>query len=527
MGKSNLARLFEPLRRRSVAARGNSIELRAVPPSLRASDSRFVAEWADGSFALAGHSLPLADGTPFDIVSAPDTWRAALCGFGWLHHLGNAPDVATTERLQDLLAIWFRSRVKAAAGFGPAVTARRVLSWMAHADLLLATEDARFYNDVLGALIDDVRRLESGWRSLGTAGERLLALVVLAQAGLCIEGEDALQRSAEAGLQDEFNLRHWGRDGATLRSLMRQPDLLADLLHDLEALRLLYAMRNLKAPVIVLHAKTELSGALAGLMLGHGRPARLGAARSDPEARLTLASLTRHMELAGTGSCHNEAAGYARLVLGDTRVIVDVGAPLSSVDALAIEMSSGDAAMMVHDGCDGRTGAASRGTLIVATTQAPGAAHPPSLEPTNNVSVSLDDTALPSVDATHAGQARQGFVHRRRIVLGQGGRHLDGIDDLRPLVGGAVPTECQFSLRFVLHPTVRVTMAASLDQLDLTLSNDHRWRLIAPARDLSVEAAMFRDGRVTMPTLQILLAADTASGRSVMWQLTRLDEQAD
>ena len=33
----------------------------------------------------------------------------------------------------------------------------------------------------------------------------------------------------------------------------------------------------------------------------------------------------------------------------------------------------------------------------------------------------------------------------------------------------------------------------------------------------------FRDGMRTTPTLQILVSADTAIGRVVAWQLTRLD----
>ncbi len=498
--------------------------LQAIPPSLRALDALFEAEWRGGAFALAGYSIPIGAASPFAIAEAPQAWLEALNGFGWLRHVAPHSD-ADAQAVEAVVADWLR-RGESPIASENGVTARRVLSWLAHADLLLQTSDVAFYDAVLGALRNDIIRLQRRAPTIESARERLLAWIALAQAGLCIERAVALHRTAEAAIGSEFE-----KQGASLRQVLRDPDDLADLLLDLEALRLLYGMRGLAVPQQISYAKEVISEVLGGLTLEDNSVARLGSGRIQADRGATMASVARHVNLAPATPCHNTMAGFARLAQGETRMVADVGAPFRSRDALVLEVSSGSAPMLVHDGLGQRKGETSRGTLVLTATGAADGGndprrHAPTLEPTHSVEVDVDSSSLQSFDATHAGAALAGHAHRRRVVLSQDGQHIDGVDELRPLVGRVETPDARFAVRFVLHPSVQTTLGASPDQLDLTLANGHRWRLAAPGCVISVEGAVYRDGMRTVPTLQALVPADPAGGRTVAWHLVRRDVRA-
>ena len=522
MPVSTFSRLFKPLAGHRGAQQ--RIQLIAVAPVLRAADSGFIAELREGSFALAGHSVQCDNASPFDAMGSAEVWQTSLHGFGWLRHVAPHADAPTEQRVHALVAQWMAADVRTSlVAVRPSVVARRVLSWLSHADLLLQTHDVRFYDAVLGALGDDVRRLEQQWRRIEQAGDRWLAIIALAHAGLCIADYDALLATAEAALGAEVR----GRQVTSLGTLLRSPDALANVLLDLEALRLLYGMRLRPVPEAVLNAEALLNETLNNLLLGDGRLARLGAPRDDVDAQLTLAIVTRHVGIADAPSCHDANAGFVRLACDETRIIIDVGAPFSSPDALGFEMSSGQSPLMVHDGLDGKSDPGSRGALVfsaatTAHTETAARATLPTLEPTHSKTVDITDVHAQSVDATHAGYARRGFVHRRRLFLGPFGRTLDGIDELRPLVGGVSQANALYSVRLVLHPSVAVVLGAATDHVELTLANDHRWRFEAQGRVLSVEGGVFCDGWKSLPTRQILVPTDAASNRCVTWRLTRI-----
>ena len=499
------------------------IELRAIPPLLRPSDPAFVAEWDDGALALAGHSVRLAGRSPFDVTNVPTAWLAALYGFSWLRHIPTDPDVATTELVHDVVSDWIARRRRAVSvGMHPAVTARRVLSWLAHADLLLQTSDAAFYDAVMASLTADLRALEQSSRSVLPVADRLLVWVAMAQAGICLSHAEPMRSAAEAGLA-EMHARSKCAD------ILRQPEQLADFILDIETLRLLYGMRSMAVPTSVAGLKNLMAAGLGGLLLGDRRPARLASPRIDGEAGHVLAAVLRHADISPPGPCHDEHAGFVRLVLGDTRVVADVGAPLQCASALALEISSGSAPMLTSDGQAPRTDVPTSGTIYISP-RLPSDGAPqrisPDLEPTQSVALDCVDLDNQRCDATHAGLARHGFVHRRRLTLSDRGCRFDVIDELRPLLGCGDAADPAFAVRLVLHPSVKVVLQSAGDQLELTLTNGHCWRLAAPGRKLSVEGAVFRDGRHATPTLQILILADTSAGRIVAWQLTRPDPRS-
>ena len=507
-------------------------ELLALPPSLWPRDGMFIAEWMDGHFTLAGTAVEIADGSPFDAGHAPDAWRAALYGFEWLRHVPMTADPVLAGRLQAEVQAWLTSAGRRGdLATGVAVTARRVMSWLAHADVVMQTTSSGAYDGIMAALVADVRRLERVWREVDAPAGRLLALIALAQAGLCLDGAPQLQSDAESGLAQLFS----GHQPDVLVPLLREPETLAGLILDLEGLRLLYKMRLLRVPLFLPHAVAQLTQSLTARMLGDGRPARLGAVRADAQAHVTLAAVARHVGLPMAGAHVDTAVGFARMAAGATCAIVDVTAPLDSASALEIEMSSGEAPMLVHDGLAKRPGTPNARTLSLVADRAAGTtgsgarSNVPELEAAPGLTtdgMARDSTGPQSIDATHAGLARHGFAHRRRVTLDNDGCLLSGIDELRPMVGRAPANSDAFVVRIVLHPSVAVTLTGQADQVDLMLTNAHQWSFAAPGHQVSVEGALFRDGLRTVPTLQVLVLVDGGAGRSVTWQLTRRDGMA-
>jgi uncharacterized heparinase superfamily protein len=157
----------------------------------------------------------------------------------------------------------------------------------------------------------------------------------------------------------------------------------------------------------------------------------------------------------------------------------------------------------------------------VAAKPATAMRHVPSLEPAHTVMTEIAAGAPQHVDATHAGHSRRGFVHRRRLTLSADGARLDGVDDLRLLVGAEASVPAPFAVRFVLHPSVKVTLGAAKDVVMLAAENGHCWRLAAPGHTLSLEGAAYRDGAETRETIQVLVLADAGVSRTVEWQLVR------
>ena len=277
--------------------RAGPIELLAIPAPLRLFDDAFLPEWADGRFALAGHSVPLQGNWPFDIRHAPAAWRQAFRGFGWLRHVPASVEPDGERRVQSLIAAWLRSgSSRSAEALADDVVARRIMSWLAHADLLLQTPDARFYDSVLQALSADVALLERRWRTIESGYVRLISLIALAQAGLCLSNGAAILQTAETALVKEVTAHAMAPSSA----LIRDPDAVAELLLDLEPLRLLYKTRQRPLPPLLAIAIVNIRRSLAGVLLGDGSPARLGNARRGPNSTGSRSSASARM--AGTGS---------------------------------------------------------------------------------------------------------------------------------------------------------------------------------------------------------------------------------
>ena len=152
-----------------------------VPQDLRTADPSFWREIEHGQFGLAGSIAFLRGRSPFDIEPPNAAWERELHGFGWLRNLAAAADEEARTTGRPLLASEWAIRFGDSNGVAaePAVAARRLISWLSHATLLLEGADAATYEAITASLGRQIALLSGSWREAPDGYPRLLALIAL------------------------------------------------------------------------------------------------------------------------------------------------------------------------------------------------------------------------------------------------------------------------------------------------------------------------------------------------------------
>src|ERR671930_64228 len=97
-------------------------------------------------FASAG-KIVICDGrSPFVMLPPSDEWAEVLFGFGWLRHLRAAESGITRANARALVDEWIAlNSSHDAIAWRADVVARRVMSWLSQATLVLDDSDLKFY----------------------------------------------------------------------------------------------------------------------------------------------------------------------------------------------------------------------------------------------------------------------------------------------------------------------------------------------------------------------------------------------
>ena len=164
-----------------------------VPQCLRTADPSFWPEVESGHFGLSGCVVLLAEGqSVFDVEPPGDAWLRALHGFGWLRHLEAADDPAVEEAARDEVMNWleYHCAAKGVAGT-PAVRARRIISWITHAPMILDGATVAEFDRFARGLSREVFQLSGTWRNAAEGYDRLLGLTALVMAHLPSRGRSA------------------------------------------------------------------------------------------------------------------------------------------------------------------------------------------------------------------------------------------------------------------------------------------------------------------------------------------------
>jgi len=125
---------------------GRTDRLIIAPHDLRTADATRAAEIYAGRFVFAGKIVTCHGRSIFDLEPPSEDWEVSLLGFGWLRHLRAADTALTRANARALVDDWLTNpNNKRPIARRADVLARRVISLLSQAPLVLGDTDSKFY----------------------------------------------------------------------------------------------------------------------------------------------------------------------------------------------------------------------------------------------------------------------------------------------------------------------------------------------------------------------------------------------
>ncbi|WP_245263429.1 heparinase II/III family protein [Azorhizobium doebereinerae] len=519
-----------------------------APQDLRTGDPTRATEIYSGRFAFAGKVALLDGKTPFELDPPSREWAEVLHGFSWLRHLRAAGTTIARANGRALVGDWMRNPGRArAVAADPEVTARRVIAWLTQAPFILQDADHDFYRRFMRSIARQVRGLRKAANDAPDGYPRLLVVIALVFAGLCMSEQSRLLRAAQKRLSEELE-RQILPDGG---SITRSPGVLIDLLLDLLPLRHAFAARNQPAPPALMNAIDRMMPMLRFFRHGDGAFALfhgMGHTAADQ-----LATILAYDDARGAPVANAPHSGFQRLDAKGTVVIADTGPPpplAASAEAhascLAFEFSSGRNRIIVNCGMTSTNremwrqvarATAAHSTAVVGDTSSCRFLHGAHLTRLAGVPIISGPRDVPVqrggregavlLRASHDGYAEPfGILHQRSWRLAADGSRLDGEDMFRPAEGApSVMPQVPFAVRFHLHPQVQVDRLDDPSTVLLGLPNGEAWAFVAPGQQVVLEESVFLaapDGPHRTTQLVLLGALDELP--RIVWTLLRTRE---
>ncbi|WP_156164635.1 heparinase II/III family protein [Bradyrhizobium sp. LTSP885] len=528
---------------------GRTDRLIIAPHDLRTADATRAAEIYAGRFVFAGKIVTCHGRSIFDLEPPSEDWEAALLGFGWLRHLRAADTALTRANARSLVDDWISNQARRRPLERRAdVRARRVISLLSQAPLVLGDTDGKFYRKYLRGLAREIRYLR--YSTLDNDGvPRLQVLIALCYAALCLANQAKSIRAASKRLSDELQ-RQILPDGG---HISRNPGALVELLSDMLPLRQTFAARNIAPPPALLNAIDRMMPMMRFFRHGDGSFALFNGMSTAPSD--LVATLLAYDDTHGVPMASMPHSGFQRLDAAAATVIIDTGPPPPasvSQDAhagcLSFEFSSGPSRIVVNCGmpATGRDNwrPFARSTAAHSTLTYHEASScqfvelsamkrllrgAPITSGPNNVEHYREAVADGDMLTTsHDGYlARFGVIHRRVLMVSHDGTRLEGEDSLTPAPGGRIKGESDFALRFHLHPSVKASRLSDARGVMLVLPNRDVWTFEALDDKVDLEDSVFLAGNDgPRRTSQIVIRQDARQASSLRWSFVRSSTSA-
>ena len=517
-------------------------DLGAAPRDFRPLNPQVGEAVLAGAFPLAGMTLDAGEAAdPWDRPSPSRRFALELHQFVWLGDVLAAADGGPREALRLVLA-WDRTfgRWNPFSWSGPVVE-RRVFNLACGLRRLCGPASDAERALLIGSLARQARHLARRPHDLSRAAERAAALAV---AGAALDGV-AGSRLLETGL---------ARLGAALPVTVlpdgghasRSPEAALQLLLDLLSVDDALLQLGREPPEELARAIDRLTGALRFFTLADGGLAcAQGGEACDP---VLVTAARAHDDAEGApGPVSAPHSGYEKMIGGSLQVMVDAAPPAGgawSVTAcahpLAIEVVCGKDRLITNSGWSPRsdgheplrlTPGGSTATLASASAGAPlGGFRARTLGPRlagGARTVDVRRHQAPEgvwLELSHDGWAGAfGLTHERRLFLDVIDDELRGEDRFVPLRAGA-SRNLPFSVRFQLHPQVKVSLAR--DQRSVLLQAPHArgWWLRNDAHEVTIEPAVHLAGGRARRTAQVVLRSQISGDRGgrIRWKLARV-----
>jgi uncharacterized heparinase superfamily protein len=519
-----------------------------APQDLRTADPTRASEIYAGRFAFAG-KIVICDGrSPFEMPPPSDEWAEVLFGFGWLRHLRAAESGITRANARALVDEWISLQGSCdSMAWRPDIVARRIMSWLTQAPLVLHDTDARFYRRFLRSLTRQVRYLRRTAANTRDGLPRFHCAIALTAAALCMAGQERLLKSTTRRLIEELQ-RQILPDGG---HVSRNPGTLVELLLDLLPLRQAYAARNVVPPPPLINAIDRMMPMLRFFRHGDGNFALFNG--MGPTSGDRLATVLAYDDARGTPVANAPHSGYQRLQAENVLVLVDTGlAPPIGLSheahagCLSFELSSQQHRIVVNCGLPATnrdswrqlaraTAAHSTVTLndssscrFLGSGSLQRLVGMPIVAGPTEVPVGRDDRGDATLlKASHDGYAQRfGIVHQRTIRLAVNGGRLDGEDAFLPVHGQSLPDNSPdaFAVRFHLHPTVKASRLTDGRSVMLMLPNRQVWSFTAYEDRVEVEESVYlaaTDG--PRRTVQIVVYGRARETSRVHWTFAHVE----
>jgi uncharacterized heparinase superfamily protein len=488
------------------------------PQDLRTADATRASEIYAGRFVFAGKVVACDARSPFEVAPPSEDWAVSLLGFGWLRHLRAADSAITRANARALVDEWLTQHgALDPIAWRPEVMARRIISWLSQATLLLDGSDVRFYRRFMRSLTRHVRQLRRTASDARDGLPRLQAVVALSYAALCMAGQARHGRNAAKRLADELD-RQILPDGG---HISRNPGALIELLVDLLPLRQLFTTRNITPPNALLNAIDRMMPMLRFFRHGDGNFALFNGV--GPTAADLLTTILAYDDARGTPVANAPHSGYQRIEANGTVVLMDSGSPPpievsteAHAGCLSFELSSRQNRIVVNCGLPATSreswrqvarATAAHSTVTFNDTsscrflESGPIKHMlngmPIISGPRHVTVERDehDGAI-VLHASHDGYAANfDVIHRRTLMLSADGRRLDGEDVFTPQLGNAISASSdQFAIRFHLHPSVKANRLSDAHGAMIVMANKEVWTFSAYEDRIDLEESVYLAG---------------------------------
>lgn len=529
---------------------GRTDRLIIAPHDLRTADATRAAEIYAGRFVFAGKIVTCHGRSIFDLEPPSEDWEAALLGFGWLRHLRAADTALTRANARSLVDDWISNQARKRPLERRAdVRARRVISLLSQAPLVLGDTDGKFYRKYLRGLAREIKYLR--YSTLDNDGvPRLQVLIALCYASLCLANQARNIKTASRKLSDELQ-RQILPDGG---HISRNPGALVELLSDLLPLRQTFAARNIAPPPALLNAIDRMMPMLRFFRHGDGSFALFNGMSTAPSD--LVATLLAYDDTRGVPMSNMPHSGFQRIDAGTTALIIDTGAPPPpsvSQDAhagcLSFEFSSGASRIVVNCGMPStgrdnwRPFARSTAAHSTLTYHESSSCQFVELSAMKRLLRGSPITSGPSnvdshreaisdgdmLTASHDGYlSRFGVIHRRVLMVSDDGTRLEGEDQVGPAPSGRIKgSDADFALRFHLHPSVKASRLSDARGVMLVLPNRDVWTFEAVDDKVELEDSVFLAGNDgPRRTSQIVIRQDARQASTVRWSFVRSSTSA-
>ena len=522
-----------------------------APKDLRTADPTRASEIYSGRFAFAG-KVVICDGrSPFEMEPPSEEWAESLLGFGWLRHLRAAESGITRANARALVDEWITLQALGdPVAWRTDVVARRIISWLSQAPLVLHEVDTKFYRRFLRNLTRQVRYLRGALGSARDGLPRLQGIIALTYASLCMKGQMRNAKSATRRLVHELE-RQILPDGG---HISRNPGVLVELLLDLLPLRQAYASNNIPPPAGLLNAIDRMMPMLRFFRHGDGNFALFNG--MGPTSADLLAAVLYYDDARGTPVANAPHSGYQRLQAETTVMLADTGTPPpigvsqeAHAGCLSFELSSKQHRIVINCGMPATNRASwrhvARGTAAHSTVTVNEAGSSrflaarllrrllgtPIIAGPSEVPVAREErTDGVVLRASHDGYAGTfGILHQRTWRLSPDGRSLDGEDVFAPASGEKLPGggRDEFAVRFHLHPAVKASRLTDGHGAMLMLPNREVWTLEAYEDPVTLEESVFLAGSEgPRRTVQLVIHGRARKVPRVRWTFTQVDSAA-